>query len=153
PRIVFAAIGLALVWPILQFAVTFFNDMGTWVQTIILSAVAPLPGGGKADLGAQLISYAAGGFILVGLGTAGLVSLALTTLVSLLVAFVTLVIRQIIIVICVLLAPLAIALMVLPGTANLGKLWRTTLLGALAMFPIVMAFLASGDAVGRIAYF
>ena len=153
PKIVFAAIGLSLAWPLLQFAVTFFNDIGFWVQSIILAAAAPFPGGDNVDFGAALISYAAGGYVLVGLGTAGLVSLALTTLLSLLVAFVVLVIRQIVIFICILLAPLAIALMVLPGTANLGKLWRTSLTSALATFPVMMAFLATGDAVGRIAYF
>ncbi len=159
PRIVIAAIGMALVWPLMQVVITFSNDLGSWVSSIILiPASVPTPPNttGWAAAGQFVLSLittvVAGGGILLfaGWGLTGGLSLLVTVLLGLLLGYIVLVIRQLVITICVLMAPLAIAASVLPGTERIWKLWRDTLLGALLMFPIIMGFISAGAAVSYI---
>lgn len=120
PKLVLVTIGMALAWPILQFAVTFFNDLGTWTSDLILTAVSPVHNSGGPGFGetAIVLLFGAGAVTsaIIGLGALGILSLGATVVVGLFIAFVTLVIRQILIVMCIMLAPLAIAMAVLPGT-------------------------------------
>ncbi len=155
PRIVIAAIGMALAWPILLFVITFFNDLGGWVSQIIITA-AHVQTGSDANISASGIANAftvVTALLVAGAvyGTAGLMSIVGTVLLALFVGFIVLAIRQLVILLCVLLAPIAIAASVLPGTEKLWKFWRDTLIGALVMFPIIMGFLAAGAAMASIA--
>ena len=155
PRIVLAAIGMALAWPILLFVITFFNDIGSWVGQIILTAAhvqtgsdANITASGLANVATVVLGLLAAGAVY---GTAGVMSIVGTILLALFIGFVVLAIRQLVILLCVLLAPLAIASSVLPGTEKLWKFWRDTLIGALVMFPIIMGFLTAGAAMASIA--
>lgn len=154
PRIVIAAIGMSLAWPILQFVIILSNDLGTWISQIILSA-ANVSTGSSANLEDAVVGI--GGSILTLLGAflffggGWLLSILGTILLAALVAMLTLAIRQLVILLCILLAPIAIASSVLPGTDRLWKFWRDTLIGALVMFPIIMGFLSSGLAMASIA--
>lgn len=158
PRIIIAAILIALSWPLLQFVIIFFNDMGAWTGKIILSVANALPGGnGGGEVGNALANYgdelilgviAAGAVIFLGAG--GIISLLISFLLLVLVGVVVLMIRQIIVLICVLMTPLALASYVLPGTEKLGRFWKDTFLAALIMFPLIEAFLASGAALAYI---
>lgn len=157
PRIVIAAIGMSLAWPLLQFAITFFNDLGTWVSSIIMLAAQTSAGStpesfsavGNFAVNAGFFTVA-GGVILVIFGIWGGLSFLLSFALMLLIAYIVIVIRQVVVLVCVLLAPLAIAASVLPGTKKLWDFWEDTLLGALLMFPIIMGFLASGAALSFI---
>jgi len=52
-----------------------------------------------------------------------------------------------IIVICVLLAPVAIAMSVLPGTQKTSKLWYESFMKALAAYPLIMGMFAAGKII------
>ncbi len=152
PRLIIAMIAMALVDPILQFIVTFFNDIGSWIQQLILIA----GGGGTGSpstLWTSIFSPVGviGGIGLFLTGAAIIISLLLTILLALLVAFLVLTIRQLVILVCIIIAPLAIAAAVLPGTERIWKFWRETVLTSLAMFPIIMGFLGAGIALSQIA--
>lgn len=156
PRLILAAIGIALAGPILQFIVTFFDDIGSWIQQIIIGTVN-IP---AANVIAPISGYSVQGTTLGILGTfAGLlasagivISFVFTILIAILIALVVLSIRQLVILICIIIAPLAIAAAVLPGTQKMWNFWRDTLLKALMMFPIIMAFFGAGVAMSKIAY-
>lgn len=154
PRIVIAAIGMALAWPILQFVIIFFNDIGVWTQDLILGSVKSISSGNYALSsydGPAIIELVVGGSGAL-LFSAGIVfSFLGTVALALLLAFFVLAIRQMVILVAVLIAPLAIAASILPGTERLWKFWRESLLTALVMFPIIMAFLGAGEALSYIA--
>lgn len=155
PRIVMATIGLALAWPILQIVVTFFNDLGSWTSSIILAAAPPNTGGSISAIGDALMNsifaVVAGTAIIFSIGVVGGLSLLVTFGLGLLIGYLVLVIRQLVVIVCILLAPLAIAASVLPGTERIWKFWRETLVGALVMFPIIMGFLSAGALLSAIA--
>lgn len=154
PRIVIATIFIALAWPLLQFTVTLFNDLGSWIGQIILS-IANVRGNGDT----AIFNLITGALITALLGTVySVVTLAFLSwggfgllLVSaallLMTALLVLAIRQIIILLCILLAPLAIASFVLPGTERLGRFWRDTLITTLIVYPIIMGVTAAGAAM------
>ncbi len=159
PRIVIAAIGIALAWPLLQFVITLFNDLGNLVGKAILQVGVSHNGFDNVGnavgyFGAQLLAQFLTGAVLLGivlsLTVGGFLSLILSAILMLLMGIIVLALRQIIILICILLAPLAIAAYVLPGTERFWKFWQNTLLTTLVMYPIIMAFLAAGEALSSI---
>jgi hypothetical protein len=156
PRLAVALIGMALAWPILQFVVTFFNDLGLWASSLINAAVIVPAGAGTAvstplHVIETIVGF--GGTIAVGgllLGPMGLLSMLATIILALLVGLLVLAVRQMVILVAVIIAPLAIAAYVLPGTQKLWHFWRETFITSLAMFPIIMLFLASGKALATV---
>ena len=74
----------------------------------------------------------------------------LTVVSALLIGFATLVFRQMVILLGVVFAPIALAAWVLPGTQKFSKLWYESFSKALAMYPIVMALIAAGKITGSI---
>lgn len=156
PRLVIAIIGIALAWSLLQFVVTFFDDIGSWTNAIILQ-VANVKNAGSAYNPSEIISptgvvaLGAAGAGVVLLGALGAFSLLLTALLALFVGFLILALRWLVVVVCILFAPLAIAAYVLPGTSKIWDFWRDALLGALIMYPLIIGFLAAGSALSYIA--
>lgn len=152
PRLIIAAIGMALAWPILLFVITFFNDLGSGVGQLIQLAL------GSSGVGTPLSAYTGGGIFLgaIGIGTALIfsasiiLSLLFTGVIALFIGLVVLAIRQIIILLCIIIAPLAIAAYVFPNTGRYWTTWKNTLLTTLLMFPIIMAFMASGSAISQL---
>ncbi len=157
PRLGFAIVGIALAWPVLKLLMTLTNDLGLTAGAFISglgSGEGGLTGSGENSFG---IVWAIGlpalalGKLAVSLGAWGLLSLVGTGLLALLLGLFVLAIRQLVLIVLVLMAPLAIAASVLPGTDKLWKFWRTTLITTLAMFPLIMLFLKSGEFFARIA--
>lgn len=155
PKLGIAIIGIAIAVPVLKVLITFTNDLGIMAGNFITDitpteAIKP-PDAVKSDAFAGLVG---GGIIsVIGIITAIVAVVAqgpaaltyiVVAVVALLIAFVTLAIRQLIIVVLILFAPIAIAASALPGTEKLWKFWRTTLITTLMMFPIIMIFLKSG---------
>lgn len=153
PRLVLAMIGMSLAWPVLQFIVTLFNDLGVWAMQLILSTTAGItqgsPLGNFQVSSTVLFITAVGGGLIFATGI--IMSYLGTLLLALLVGFIVLAIRQMIVLIAIVMAPLAIAASILPSTQKIWSFWRETLLTALAMFPIIMAFLGAGKAMSVIA--
>lgn len=158
PRLALALVGMALSWPLLQILITAFNDLGLWAHDLILEPFKGLgyPAGFDAQnmINSVLEMGLVGGALVASgllLGWAGIISLLGTIVLALLIGVLVLAVRQTIIVTAVLLAPLAIAAYVLPGTQKLWSFWKNTLLTSLVMFPIIMAFLAGGEALSRVS--
>jgi hypothetical protein len=156
PRLLIAAIGITLSWPILQFVITFFNDLGGWAHDIILAPFSGLDafynngaaGNTAGSLGIIITLLAA--YAVVGsfaLGGLGIIALLGTGMLGLLIGLLVLAIRQAVILMAVLMAPLAIAAYILPGTQKLWEFWKNALLTSLFMFPIIMGFIAAGKAL------
>lgn len=160
PRIAFAIVGISLAWPLLQFAIVLTNDLGYWIGSIIISIAHAQGNGGPNNLLlftltsslAALIGaiYVAGSIFAIAT-PGGMLALLGIIILALLVGLMVLAFRQIVILICILAAPLALAASVLPSTEKLWKFWKDTFLTTLLMYPIIMAFLASGAAMGHIA--
>jgi hypothetical protein len=152
PRLIVATIGIALSWELMEFAVEFTNDLGLGIRNLIyypfregdLAGNDAIIGGGESS-----ILFLLSGGALLGLGLLGILSFGLTALLGIFIAFMVLVFRQLIIVVLVLAAPIAIACYILPNTQSIWKLWYESFTKALMMFPIIMAFLA----VGRVLSF
>jgi len=144
PRLIVAIIGIALSWELMKFFVIFTNDLGNGVRHIIYYPFkdmdAKLQLGNTASIAVYLISGAA----VLALSVVGLASFALTGLLAVLVAFLVLIIRQLVVVVLILFAPIAIACSILPNTQSVYKLWHESFTKAMMMFPIIVAFLAIG---------
>lgn len=153
PRFIIAAIAITLSWQLLQFLVTVTNQLGLGIRFIIYQPFT----GVLNDLGAAAGSvggigvYLIGSAALYGLGIFGLLSFAATAALALFVAFLILVLRQIIIIVLIIFAPIAIAAYVLPNTQKFYKIWWESLEKALLMFPLIAAMIASGRVFSAVA--
>lgn len=159
PRIGVALVGIALAMPLLRLAVIFTNDIGILIGNLMGSLGGTVAGptaspGGNSAIGSVLAWIIGGGgaglYLMIFLKGQGTIALVGTIVLALLVGLVVLTIRQLVIIVLILLAPLAIASSILPGTEKLWKYWRSTLLTTLAMFPIIMLFLSSGKFMASI---
>lgn len=144
PRILLAAIAITLSWELMKFAVSLTNDLGNGIRYIIykpfsgMTNTVVLGGGGLAI--ADLIGLGA----FAALGPLGLLSFIATAVLAILVAFGVLLLRQFLITLLIILAPLAIISYVLPNTQKVWKLWWDAFSKGLLMFPIIVAFIALG---------
>ncbi len=155
PRLAIAAIVMQLSWALFGFVVNLVNDIGNGLAAFMF---APFGGSDNLELGALLanagisvVEAAAINWValiaVVGLAAAALPTtlfLVFAAIVALFTALVTLVLRKIIIIMCLILAPLALLAWILPGTQRYWKLWADNFTKVLVMFPIIIAIVASG---------
>lgn len=153
PRMVIAVMFITLSLPITQFLVNLSNVVGSGLQGIILSAGSSPET--LADLystnGGLLFTTAAAGGI-AGIAWAGvegaslamLGSLALTVFLALLIGYLILVIRELLIIVLIMVAPLAILVWIFPANDKLWKIWKTTFTALLMMYPLIAILIASG---------
>lgn len=155
PKLGIALIGMALAWPLLKLAVTLTNDLGGMVYSLFLELAKK--GGGTGDVvgaGSTITAvisgvFVAGGAILI-LGALGVLSLLGTVVLALLIGILVLSVRQLVIFMAIILAPLAIAAYVIPGGEKLWKFWKTTLITTLVMYPLIMGFIGAGAAMAAL---
>lgn len=155
PRIVIAVILMQVSWSLLDYVTRLFDDLGHGVADLMYG---PFGGSGKLQLGAILQdagipAYAGGSVVLVSLiGIAAIAVLSLPTILlvgwsivlALLVAFVTLAVRQILIITLIILAPLAMLLWILPNAQRYWKMWYDNFSKLLLMFPMIIGMIAAG---------
>ncbi len=151
PRILIAGVAITLSWQLMTFAVTMSNALGIGVRALIYAPFNSaeyevILSGGAGAIGSL---FAGGAF--VALGAIGLLSFVATALLAILLAFFVLVLRNILIVLLILTAPVAIAAYTLPNTEKYFKIWWDWLLRALLAFPIITAFIAIGHVFAAIA--
>jgi hypothetical protein len=159
PKLIIAVILTQFTLPITGLVIDFFNLLGYAIPNILL-ALGQVPdtvtGTGQV---AEKVGAGLGLSITAGLGTAGAVSVVtagfgwifimlflLAALISILVAFVYMIIRYFLIYVMILIAPLAFVAWVIPGTEKFFKQWWTDFIRLNAMFVTVMALL-SGSVV------
>jgi hypothetical protein len=158
PRLLIAVVAMQLSWELTKFAVDLANDLGNGVANLIS---APFGGAGNLDLN-SLLSRLSNSLALAtnaGLGAAILASgaiavsnpagallIAFSVILAVLIALATILIRNVIIIACVMLSPLAILLWVLPmkGLQSYWSLWRDNFTKALLLFPIMAAVIYTG---------
>lgn len=164
PRLLIAVVGITLSWPILQFVITLFNDLGHLVQDIILMPFQDVvkstdPEGlnkikdytGAVVLGTAILGVATGVAAYAIIAGPGILALAGTVALALFVGWLVIAIRALIITTAVLFAPIAIACYILPNTKKVWDFWKNALFTALVIFPIIMFLLATGKALSFIA--
>jgi len=151
PRLVAAAILITLSWPLMQFAVILTNSLGYGVQQLIYSPFhnlvnhITLNGGGEAAV--NIIGLGA----IAAMGIFAVLSFAATAALAVFVGYLIIVIRQLLIILLVIVAPVAIVCMVLPNTHKAFKLWFDEFRLALLMFPIIATLIAVGRVFAAIS--
>ncbi|MEO6760842.1 MAG: hypothetical protein ABI220_00500 [Candidatus Saccharimonadales bacterium] len=141
PRLLVAVIGINLSWPLMRFIVGFFDTVGFDIRSLIYSPFSHMHGSISFSTG--IVGIFAGAATVFAMGLASL-TLILTAAMALFVGFIILVIRQLALIVIIILAPIAIACYILPGTQKIWKMWKDNFLGLLVMFPIISAFIAAG---------
>lgn len=158
PRLIIAAIGIAVSFQLLQFIVGIFNDLGLFAHKVIASLVPPNTAVEFQDFGATARDNVGAGVAAVGilalgllwLGPFGLLSLIGTIVLALLLGIFVFAIREMIVMIAILMAPLGIAAYVLPGTQKIWSFWKNALITSLVMFPLIMAFIGAGEMLSNL---
>lgn len=155
PRLVAAVILMQLSWYIVAFIVDLVDDIGNSLFDLLY---APFGGANQLDLG-HLLSHAnigtgqaiiidfvglVGGIVLGLASLPTVLFLAFAAIVALFTALVVLIFRKIIIIFCLIFAPLAILAWILPGTQRYWKLWYDNFIKVLMMFPLIVGLIAAG---------
>lgn len=150
PKLIAAVIIVQFSYLFMAFAIDVTNVLGQGIGGIIDASIPKnlnfnvgVDQGGAA-LG---VSVAVGAAAAVGVATAissgaiwVVVALAFLAMLG---VFFTLIFRQILIVMLVISAPIAIACMVLPNTEKIYKIWLSTLIKVLLMYPLIMLIFGS----------
>ncbi len=145
PRLIIAIIGISLSWYLMEFLVNLTNALGDGVRQLIYYPFHTIKTGninlgGGSTVALSIISASA----IWALGPLGIASFVATAALAVMIAFLVLILRQILIIVLILMAPIAIACYILPNTNSAWKLWSESLIKGLMMFPIIVSFLAAG---------
>jgi hypothetical protein len=165
PRLVIAVIAMQLSWQLCIFIIHLVNDLGNGLAQLM---TAPFGGKGNMDLG-SLLNHLSGfwaGATSVGLTAAlvaggflgavflpGALMIAFSILITVLVGLASVLFRNIIIIACVIFAPIALLLWVIPSNAmkKYWNLWSDNFTKALLLFPIMVALIYGGRIFAYIA--
>jgi hypothetical protein len=152
PRIIIVAIAITLSWDLMDFFVQLTNDLGYGIRYLIYK---PFEGlkltlniGGGGGVAVTLI----GGAAITALGIFGLLLFAMSAALSLFTAFLVMILRQILITILIIVAPVAIVCYILPNTQRIYSLWWNLFARALLMFPLIAAVIAAGRVFAAVAF-
>jgi hypothetical protein len=166
PRLLTGAVAMSLSWIICGFIIQLFNNLNNWLPDIILSPFQGLYSNGAAlsptgvlgtiengsgialATGATMVAATAA---IVALGIPAILSLLLSLFLAMIVAFVTLTIRTMIIVLWLITAPLGIACYILPTTQKGFHFWRDSGLTAFVAGLAVVTYIAAGQLVAIVA--
>lgn len=144
PRLLFAAIFIALSWDIMEFLVELSNQAGNGIRTLIYAPFQALNNDSQLGGGSSIVLVLIGTGGALAFGWVGLLSFAVTGLLAALVAFAVLVFRKMLILLLVMMAPFAIAAYILPNTNKVWDIWRGGTLSVLIVFPIISGMIAIG---------
>lgn len=154
PRLVIAIIAMQLSWELLIFIIEFTNDVGRGLSDLMYApfggsqnmTLSALIGANTSEAAATTIFTTAviGTAIAAAISPFGILVLAISALASIFIGILVLLVRNILIILCLMVAPLAIMAWVLPGTRNYWNYWQETFSKLMLMFPFIVALLASG---------
>jgi hypothetical protein len=148
PRLIIAAILITLSWPLIGLLIGLSNGIGNGIRYLIYAPFRTLPPVNFTIGGESLV---AGLGVGSALGLFGTLTLGIMAALALFTGLIIIVIRQIVVVLLAILAPVALVLYILPGTEKAWKLWWNSFWGALIMFPLIEAFIAAGSVFSKIA--
>lgn len=155
PRLIAAAIFIALSFEIGKFLIVLTNNISVGLHNAILNSFTGTgdislatifsPGGDDSAIGA--LGLIAGGGALLAVGSIGvLFSYIFVMVIGLGIGFLLLSFRQLLIIALLILAPLAILAWIFPGNDKLWKLWWGSFSKLLLLFPLIMVTIATGKA-------
>lgn len=154
PRLVLATIFIALSSQLLFFLVDLTNVVGNGISGLVLGGLlnnssgtlqSILNPGQAAGTTVLFAAVGAGAAIVIGPAIIGiLLSYALVAFVVLFLAFAILAVRQVLILVLVILAPLAILAWIFPGNDKLWKAWWGTFSKLLLMYPLIIILITAG---------
>jgi hypothetical protein len=174
PRLVIAAILIQLSWFIFTTLVILMNALGSGLYALLTQPFVGVGGGDIMDIAGQIKNNSAigsaisQGTIFVGLTSAiaigGLLAftggallsfilVAVGVIISVLVAIFTLIVRKILILLLLTLAPLALVAWILPNTQRFWDMWWKLFSRLLLMFPLIMLLFASGVIAANVLSF
>lgn len=142
---------ISISWPLVKFLIDMSDLIGYGIRGLIQ---APFVNSGAVSLDGGQTTIGAVGLVGSGLvlGLPGLLSFMVTGFMAVMVAFLTLILRQILIILLAVIAPIALVSYVLPNTSKLGKFWWDAFSKALLVFPIIAGFIAIGRVFAVVAY-
>ncbi len=163
PKLLIAVILIQVSWPLLIFVIDMVNAVGNGIGDLMYA-----PFGGPQEMtlknlvGTDTYESSGGVFqsilLVGGLGVAAaallfgfLTPVAFGAVVALIIGYFVLVLRQILIILSLIFAPLALAFWILPGTSKYWKLWYETFTKLLIMFPLIIAMIAAGRIFAKIS--
>ena len=144
PRLFIVAIGISLSWPLLSWFINLTNDLGIGVRQLIYLGASHSGGTNLTNGGATAVENILAIGAIASLGFVGLLSFAATAALAGAVAYLVLIIRQMVIIVLVIFAPVAIAAYMLPNTNKAWKFWWEAFSRCLLMFPMISALIAIG---------
>lgn len=162
PKLIVGAILMNLSYIICELAIDVSNIAGSGLKNLLTGMGEPLsssavsysaPGGQYATVfGTGVIAVAIGMILSSGeLGAVLMLFVALLSVViSILVLFIVLIVRQAGVVVCVVVAPVAMMCYLLPNTEKIFKKWLNLMKGLLLVYPLCGLVIGAGDFVGRI---
>ncbi|MBO7560650.1 hypothetical protein J6T21_01245 [Candidatus Saccharibacteria bacterium] len=171
PKLIIAAIAVNLSFVICQYAVDLSNTIGISIHDLftgIEGGVINDPSKVNfteltAGLGKYYDALSNGTAITLGVGTlvfeTGAIFMLLPAVLAAIVAvvsgFLTIALRQVVVILCVMIAPLAMVAMIFPNTIGLFRKWRHTFISMLVFFPMFSLLFGASHlaafAIGRAA--
>ncbi len=146
PRLIAAAILIQFSWIICTIVVDIGNVLGQGLQ-VLLEHVIPKPTFDLTDP-APRVAFGSTLLIVGIVGTSGLIGLSFATILSaalaLGVVFFTLILRQILIILFIVIGPIAFILWILPNTEKYFKEWYSTFIKFVLMYPLIILFFEAG---------
>lgn len=138
PRLVIFAILIEISWPGMQFIAQFSNDIAAWIGDMIIYPFHSLNPAGET-VGGMLASWGAvlGGAVI--LGPAGILSFLATLAITMLVLFLTLLLRYAALIATIVIMPVALAGMILPGTRRYARIVIDEYIAVQILIPVLFA--------------
>lgn len=138
PRLVVFAILIEISWPGMQFIAQFSNDIAAWIGDVILYPFHSLNPQGLTigQMAASWVGVILGAAIL---GPAGILSFLATIAVTLLVLYLTLLLRYAALITTIIVMPVALAGMILPGTRRFARIVVDEYFVVQVVIPILFA--------------
>lgn len=144
PRLVLAVIAVSLSWQLSKLLISISNDLGQGIGSLIAEPFKAL-GNPKIGAGGQSIGAVAAvaGFF-SGIDMFVILSLVLVGLVGVLIAFAVIAFRNILLIMLVIFAPIAIVFWILPNTHKAWEFWEDNFKAVLLAFPIIIVLITVG---------
>jgi len=147
PRMLVAAIGIALSWQFIQFMAWATNALGNGITSLLSSPFNGIIISGTHTMADALAAMTGLAILNPALGLIGPIAflvILILMFIPLFLSVIVMVLRQILVVFLAIFAPLAMVCFILPATQSVWKMWWKNFSKALLMFPMIAGALEIG---------
>ena len=160
PRLVIGIIGIQLSWYLVAFTVDLFNILGAGVRGLVLAPVEGLSLNGDFELNSAWdelsliigITGVAVGLYWVGGILMGLPLILFPIILGLILAFITILARNVLIILLIVASPVAFVAWILPNTSSLFQKWWEWFWKALIVYPLIILFISAGELFAKVIW-